>query len=444
MSARPAKGWRLPRIAALCFAALAFALAAFAAAAPILGLGTGENFPSHALFGLARRAFFFAALAAALCGLALAALFWALDAAPGRVAAVLANLALVLGSVLLSLGALEAGLRLAHGIPVFSWQNFLAERNALLTTQTLNAYDPLLGWVLREGQRLSPDSAEGSFTTGRRGVRLSAPDGRQPAPGGILAVGDSFTAGSEVGDRHAWPAHLERLLGEQVINAATGGWGADQIVLRAEQLLDEFAPKLVIVSFLDDDIGRAGFRVYGGANKPYFTVADGALVHHHNPVPLYRGTVAETPAYLLAPSYSYLFQWATDRLGVSDWWRRASVAYVRVDNDPVEVSCLLLRRLKRLADARGARMLFLMQYPGHPSHDRIERHSHAVRVLGCAREAGIRAVDLWVDLVAARRRGFDEYTGLWVSFDGTSFGHMSGAGNLLVAERLARELRQGR
>jgi hypothetical protein len=185
---------------------------------------------------------------------------------------------------------------------------------------------------------------------------------------------------------------------------------------------------------------RAGFRVYGGANKSYFSVEHERLVHHNVPVPVYTGTVAETPAYLLLPSYSLLFQWTADRLGMSDWWRSMSVSYVKADNDPVEVSCLLLARLKAAADKRGTRMLFLMQYPGYPRHDLISRQSPPRKVLECARNSGINTVDLWDDLIAVHKRSYEEYEGLWASFDGTSFGHMSSAGNRLVAERLAREL----
>lgn len=60
---------------------------------------------------------------------------------------------------------------------------------------------------------------------------------------------------------------------------------------------------------------------------------------------------------------------------------------------------------------------------------------------GRARASGVHTVDLWEDLVAVHKRSYEEYKGLWASFDRTNFGHMSGAGNRLVAERLARELR---
>ena len=85
-----------------------------------------------------------------------------------------------------------------------------------------------------------------------------------------------------------WPAYLQGFLGRPVINAANGGWGVDQIVLRTEQLLDALEPKIVVMGFSAGSIYDNRFSVYGGANKPYFLVRDGKLVHMNNPVPPFR------------------------------------------------------------------------------------------------------------------------------------------------------------
>ena len=245
------------QVVALLLAAITGAMALVAAAAPWLGLGAGEVFFAYAWFGLARRALVIVSVSICLAALLAAALLWVYRAGTARALSALAPLFLVMISVTLTYGMLEAVVRIGHGVPVFAWKNFLAERNSLLTTHTLNQFDAVLGWVLREHQRVNPESEIGSLTTGAHGVRLNASQGPQPMRGAILAAGDSFTAGSEVGDRHSWPAHLETILGQPVVNAATGAGGADQIVLRLEMLMPVLAPKVIIASFLDDDIMRA-------------------------------------------------------------------------------------------------------------------------------------------------------------------------------------------
>ncbi len=297
---------------------IAGAIAALALLAPQLGLGIREQFFLYVRLGLSRTDLLTAAaLVSAMTTIAwLAARNWPLVVARAR--NLLVNLALVGASVLVSLLVLEAVVRLIDGVPILAARNWLAERNALLTTQTMNEHDPLLGWVLKPDQRLYADHPESSFTTGAHGIRRNALDANAVPEGAILAVGDSFTAGSDVGDRHAWPAHLEALLGRPVVNAAAGGWATDQIILRAESLLPTLRPRAVIVSFYEGDISRAAYRVYGGANKPYFTVEKNALVHHNRPVPLYTGRKEETATRLLLPSYSYLVRWGMDRLGLSE------------------------------------------------------------------------------------------------------------------------------
>jgi hypothetical protein len=401
--------------------ATTMALAVFG---PRIGLGVAEQSVFYMWFGLTRTdlaTISATAIALAIC----AALATRIQQASIVVAktsiTLLSAIGIVLLSLLICLVILEVIARVMDGMPVFAMRNWLAERNALLTTQTLSEYDPLLGWVIKSNQSFHADDPTTSFTTGRYGIRLNRPDGGPPSTGGILAVGDSFTAGSDVGDRHSWPAQLETLIRRPVINAAAGGWAADQIVLRAESLLPVLEPATVIVSLYHDDIARSRFRVYGGANKPFFTVENGELVHHNRPVPLYTGRPEETPRWLILPSYSYLVLFTMDRLGWSSWWQTYSTSYVKAaDNDPVAVTCELIRRLQRELARRGTRLLLVMQYGAGEV------------------EAGIDTLDLWDDLAAEYRHSFEGYARLWTGRDGQKmFGHMSSLGNRFVAERIA-------
>lgn len=423
-----------------CVVLLATMAASLALLAPYIGLGIRQQFVLYRWLGISRTDLTAGATLVAIATsiVWLVAHNWSVLAP--RLRAFTVNLTLTCMSIVLVILALEVVVRLIDGVPVLTTRNWLAERNALLTTQTMNDHDPLLGWVLKPHLRLYSDAPANSFTTGPRGIRRNAPDAADAPEDAILAVGDSFTAGSDVGDRQTWPAHLESLIAKPVVNAGVGGWATDQIILRAETLLQELRPRLIIVSFYEEDVGRAGYRVYGGANKPYFTVDKGVLVHHNFPVPPYTGRRDETSARAMLPSHSYLLRWSMDRLGLSHWWERTNVSYVKIDNDPEDVSCRLLHRLNKSLKARGGKLLLVVQYSGHrwPEASR----SPATRsILACAKESGIHTLDLWDDLERVYRRSFEEYVRLWASYDGRDlFGHMSSQGNRYVAERIADRL----
>lgn len=429
---------RVARPIAAAVLAVACALAALVILSPYVGLGVHQQFVLFKWFGLTRLNGAFVAapgvvIAAVIAGLAFAK----------RPAQFAANMALLVGALLVSLLITEVLARVIDHQPVFALRNWAAERRTFLTSRSPNDYDPVLGWVFKPDQSIDPADPARSLTTGKYGIRLSEPGADQLPSGAILAVGDSFTAGDEVGDRDAWPAILERMIGRRVINGAAFGWGADQIVLRTEELLPKLSPSMVIVSFFQDfqgDVSRAGLRVFLSANKPYFTLDNGALVPHNIPVPPYQGRPQETSRWLLLPSYSYLVQFTMDRLGWSNWWRIFSASYVPVDNDPIAVSCALLKRLQSELAEKGIDFLFVMQYGGslHP----VKPTREASSVVACARAMGIDTLDLWDVLKAAHdRHSFADYRKLWASFDGNYlFGHMSGLGNRLVAEEIAAAL----
>jgi hypothetical protein len=408
-------------------------IGALAVIGPYIGLGVNEQSVFYLRFGLSRTQL--AEMAAAGLALGLIGAAFAFAKQPRLLAA---NTALTLAALIVSLLLAEVLARVIDRQPIFALRNWLAERNALLTVYTSVEYDPVLGWVQKSNQRQNPNDPATSFTTGQFGIRLTQPGNDQIPAGAILAVGDSFTAGAEVGDRGTWPALLEGILRRPVINGATGGWGTDQIVLRTEDLVPKLAPSMVIVSFFQDDSYRAGFRVLAGGNKPFFTIENGSLVHHNRPVPRYTGRPGELPPWLIVPSDSYLVQFVTDRLGWSNWWQKYSTSYVAANNDPVAVSCALLKRLQAELASQRIDLLLVMQYAG--SVDPV-KPLQAVGVLACAHRLGIDALDLWDNLKAVHDRSFTDYLKLWASYDGhKTFGHMSPAGNRLIAEWVAAKL----
>lgn len=352
--------------------------------------------------------------------------------------AALQNTMIFAGSVLVFFVCLELGLRVVNGQQLWPDRNFILERVIVTNRFKTSDYDPLLGWVMKPGLKLHSKHPHNSHTTGELGIRLNSPNASPQSPRkAILAVGDSFTAGSEVGDIETWPAHLERALGEPVLNGAAGGWATDQIVLRTEDLMTKLLPRTIIVSFLENDIPRAEYSVYGGGPKPYFVIDKDELILKNVPVPrAIEGATNDIGLTRAILGYSYLVDWTMSRLGREEWFRVNP--YVKVLTDPNEVSCLLIKRLKQETDAQGARLIFLMQWGGNAIAEWSARPFHATRVIGCARDAGIQVVDPWQELKAVFAQGQEKLKTLYIMHQSdTLYGHMSSAGNQLIAELLA-------
>jgi lysophospholipase L1-like esterase len=347
-----------------------------------------------------------------------------------------ANLALSAAAILLTLVLFEGAVRLMLGVPFFAFENPLTARLGPLAS-AVSRYDSLLGWVHADNQDSGP---EGAFSTGEHGVRMNGPMIAPVPHHAILAVGDSFTAGSGVDNAHSWPAQLEVLLGEPVVNAATGGWGADQIVLRAESLIPVFEPREIVVSFLAEDIVRASYETFGGGKKPYFTVANGALVPHNIPVPLFTGRASDRGWWRRIVGYSQLAIYTMRATGSYERW--AGAESNQISTDVAEVSCLLLKRLKLEADARHIPLNFVLQYDGSSIAALDSEPAYATRVMACAQRLGIATMNTWPTLREIQRRDPAALTRLYdMNERPGSFGHMTAAGNALIARLVAETLR---
>src|SRR3954471_16423556 len=124
---------------------------------------------------------------------------------------------LMTASLAVSALAVELGLRAYFGVPVLRWADYRFER-ARQNAIDASEYDPLLGWRIKPHLSPPPESRP-FFSTTDDGIRNTRAGSGPPRTGAILAVGDSFTAGSEVADTESWPAYLEAMLGEPVLNA---------------------------------------------------------------------------------------------------------------------------------------------------------------------------------------------------------------------------------
>jgi hypothetical protein len=190
----------------------------------------------------------------------------------------------LIGAGFLSLLGIEVALRLYLHQPIFTLCDWRGLGVTILQTGG-GQYDRLLGWTQ------APNFAGGGFNTFEYGIRKNS-EGDALTPNAVLAVGDSFTVGSEVIDQETWPAQVEKLLGVRVLNAGVGGYGLDQSVLNTERLIPILRPRVVILGIHEEAIARLNYRSYN-TPKPYFVEENGEWMLKNQPVPRESGAIPE-------------------------------------------------------------------------------------------------------------------------------------------------------
>jgi hypothetical protein len=343
------------------------------------------------------------------------------------------SVALVIATFATFLAIGEILLRIEMHAPLTSLVDMRALRGQAANINSAIGYDPLLGWGLR------PFITSQGFNTIEHGFRSNGAGVTVARTGGILAVGSSFTAGSEVVDRETWPAQLERLTGRVVQNAGQGNFSADQIILNAEKLMPIVKPDTIVVDLLADNILGAAYSSYAWP-KPYFTTNSGHLVAHNNPVPdVMTNGAAPTPIkdFLAKSALVDRFMWA---FFLDDWLSSSRSTFTKANVDPVEVTCLLLRRLKGETDAADVRLLLYLQFAGSHVIGQSKPPGQAVLVHECAQSAGIQVVDEFDDLKSAAAAGIEKLRARYVIEPDGATGHKSPAGNLQVAKLIEAAL----
>ncbi|MDP1837889.1 MAG: GDSL-type esterase/lipase family protein [Reyranella sp.] len=336
-------------------------------------------------------------------------------------------------AILVSLGVLELGLRTWFWGYLFTWPNFVREARTVLTEGDAGRYvhDDRLGYLPRPGY------AAPGLTIEADGLRSTgAPPPGAAAP--ILAVGDSFTFGAEVGDLETWPALLQQITGRRVLNAGVSGYGFDQIVLRAEALAPRYKPEAIVVAFIADDIRRTEMRRLWSADKPYFDLdKSGDLdketpVLRNVPVPPRADPGTTLSFWQRTLGYSFLVDFVLRRLDQLHEWYGDHLR-VHPEGAGERIACLLTGRLAGLQRASGARVLVVAEYDpvvwDHPKFA-AEQRRMTEGLLACARANGLATIDSFDALIARNDKPRDLYV-QW---------HMNAAGNRLIAGLVAKAL----
>ena len=132
--------------------------------------------------------------------------------------------------------------------------------------------DPILGYSLKpmfNAEIIQPNWAKNSnlnidaksFRKNDNGIKLSSKK--------ILAIGDSFTFGSQVDNRDTWPSCLERKTQIEVHNAGVPGYGIAQAVRRGQIISNSYGlyDAVILSIFVDSSLERAQDSYRGGLPK---------------------------------------------------------------------------------------------------------------------------------------------------------------------------------
>jgi hypothetical protein len=327
----------------------------------------------------------------------------------------------------------EMAVRLVTHAPLLEIRDFRHDRAARTINQAVQ-YDSLLGW------RLKSFITYQDINTLQYGFRSNGGPNVEVRPGGVLAVGSSFTAGSEVRDDETWPAHLGQITGWNVNNAGEGNYVADQIIMNGKQLLPLVHPQVLVVDLIPESIIGTGYSSYGWP-KPYFTVENGALVQHNEPVP--RVSDPDHDRFGIKSVLGHLAiadQFMTAFFSNS-WFSSDGTSYATVSNDVVDVTCRLLGRLKQETDADNVRLILYLQFGGLSVASSPHESEQSVGVGECARDLHIATVDEFTTLRNVYEKGSDNLRKYYHIEPNGAIGHKSSFGNMQAAQLLEPAIR---
>lgn len=333
---------------------------------------------------------------------------------------------IVLVYCLVTFGFLEIGLRIWFGVDPLKLVNFRTEHKIEDQFKGLVRYDPDLGWTM------SPNTIVGDLGTVNHGIRRNSATQTSAEPGGWLVSGSSFTAGSGADDANTWPALLEGRENIAVHNAAVGGFALDQVVLRAESLLDIMKPDVLFVDLMQTTISWTGYSVLTRP-KPYFVVKDGELQRPVPAVPLLEKEPAELSLVWHYAAYSYLIDRVMAAIDAQTWYARTGESVVNAPGDPVEVSCALLDRIAAKTAERGIRLVIVSIPTGQEIAISKEPASVVAQVEQCAMRSGLQIVPIRQRMHEDIESGIVKPEDIYLLSDGLPIGHMTIPGNEYVA-----------
>jgi len=206
-----------------------------------------------------------------------------------RARTLLANLALLMGSLAVCLLLVEAAARGA-----VEWGIARTRRQA--AALPISRYHPVLGWDKTPGAQQWVRRKEFEILLRFNSKGLRGPERDYAKPAGtrrVMILGDSFAEGYYANDEDTVRAVLEGLLNREgcgpyeVLNGGTIAYSTDQEYLFYRTEGHRYGADVVALLFYYNDLHyNASENGPGGEPKPFFVVKGGALVLGNSPVPV--------------------------------------------------------------------------------------------------------------------------------------------------------------
>jgi len=166
-----------------------------------------------------------------------------------------------------------------------TWLNRQSRQGARIS-YTFDVFDATKGWLPRPSLRDALAPSGKPLSTNSRGIRGREEYHYQKKNGAlrILALGDSFTFGEDVGDDETYCARLKAMLPDtEVINLGVHGYGHDQMLIYLREEGVKYHPDIVVLGFVFADCER-NILTFRDFAKPRFAIVNGRLTLRNSPV----------------------------------------------------------------------------------------------------------------------------------------------------------------
>ncbi|MCP4050640.1 MAG: hypothetical protein GY730_08050 [bacterium] len=345
------------------------------------------------------------------------------------------NASLMLLSFVISFFFLESYCRLEKfGLSraFFQIKDFSEERNLHKQSYPIQ-FDKNLGWSNKPGNYGTENIWNVNLSITPEGFRsngnhTSNSKNKKNTSVPILAAGDSYTFGDEVGDDQTFPAHLESILtSSKVLNGGVCAFGIDQIYLRAIELINTIPVSKVVFSFIPNDILRAEQDVRHRLNKPYFILDNNKL--KLMPITVSEFSVYKKSSFKKIAGYSLLAHRIFLRFFPDYWLNGMPLNNRKIHEDGPEITVRLINSLYKTCQEKNIDLLVVALSENNYSKINQDNISYVLQEVN----KDINRLNIFEDLESLIKTNPELHNSYFR-------GHMTPKGNLYVARKIASKL----